>query len=102
MGTVVGAVVVGGKVVVGGAVVVGGWVVAGAAVVAAAVAGGVVATEGAPALLHNGVLQQLNEHDCIPPLREVFTISHPWFPLQRNSGKHPFELMNSFRTPSKA
>ena len=49
---------------------------------------------GAAAALQRGVLQQFSEHDCSAPLREVFIISQPWLPTQRNSGKHPFELMD--------
>lgn len=105
---VVGAlVVVGCTVVVGGAVVVGDTVVVTGAAVVVLVAASVVfrgcaiALNGACAL-QRGVSQQLKEQLCIAPPREAFTMLHPSFHEHKKPGKHPLELMNSFRAPSKA
>lgn len=106
---VVGAlVVVGCTVVVGGAVeVVGGAVVVTGAAVVVLVGASVVFRGCATALngacaLQRGVSQQLKEQLCIAPPREAFTMLHPSFQEHKKPGKHPLELMNSFRAPSKA
>ena len=52
--------------------------------------------------LHCSVWQQWKEQDSIVPLRDWFRISHPWFPLQRISGKQPFAKIYVFRRVSKA
>lgn len=105
---VVGAlVVVGCTVVVGGPVVVGDTVVVTGAAVVVLVAASVVFRGCATALngacaLQRGVSQQLKEQLCIAPPREAFTMLHPSFQEHKKPGKHPLELMNSFRAPSKA
>lgn len=106
---VVGALVVVGCTVevVGSAVVVGDTVVVTGAAVVVLVAASVVfrgcaiALNGACAL-QRGVSQQLKEQLCIAPPREAFTMLHPSFHEHKKPGKHPLELMNSFRAPSKA
>ena len=101
-------VVVGGAVeVVGGAVVVGDTVVVTGAAVVVLVGASVVFRGCATALngacaLQRGVSQQLKEQLCIAPPREAFTMLHPSFQEHKKPGKHPLELMNSFRAPSKA
>lgn len=105
---VVGAlVVVGCTVVVGGPVVVGDTVVVTGAAVVVLVGASVVFRGCATALngacaLQRGVSQQLKEQLCIAPPRETFTMLHPSFQEHKKPGKHPLELMNSFRAPSKA
>lgn len=98
-------VVVGCTVVVGGAVVVGDTVVvAGAAVVVlvSVVFRGCATELNGACALQRGVSQQLKEQLCIAPPREAFTMLHPSFHEHKKPGKHPLELMNSFRAPSKA
>lgn len=105
---VVGALVVVGAVeVVGGPVVVGCTVVVTGAAVVVLVGASVVFRGCATALnaacaLQRGVSQQLKEQLCIAPPREAFTMPHPSFQEHKKPGKHPLELMNSFRAPSKA
>lgn len=106
---VVGALVVVGCTVevVGSAVVVGDTVVVTGAAVVVLVAASVVFRGCATALngacaLQRGVSQQLKEQLCIAPPREAFTMLHPSFHEHKKPGKHPLELMNSFRAPSKA
>ena len=104
---VVGAnVVVGGNVVVGAAVVVGARVVVCGCVVIGAdwvvgATGGITAAATEACALQRGVSQQFNEQFRIAPLRVAFTMLHA-LPEQRKLGKHPLELMSSFRAPSKA